>query len=230
MLTVRSVVSSLLSLTLAGCASNTLLSEVTTAVFRQYMGRATDITTNAPLNPAYRYLKVDVPGKSSAILVLGYVDAHAQGDIQVWYSAQGEVLKTQQGRIVGTAGLEVDWLAVRFPSAPPDWSQVTQQTTSYTRVRDEMPSYRYSITEQIKMEAMSERPAILLSSTFLLNTAIQYEWVRESVIASTVQALPPSWYAFVAHKNKRRLVYSYQCLSAQLCLSVQPWPVEGAPV
>lgn len=226
----RSLVSALSSLILAGCASNTLLSEVTTAMFRQQMGMATDATVNAPLNPAYRYLKVDVLGQSSALLVLGYVDAHAQGDIKVWYSAKGEVLKTQKGRIVGTAGLEVDWLSVRFPSAPPDWSQVMQQATTYTRVRDERPGYRYSVTEQIKIQAVSDKPNIPLPSTLPMNTAIHYEWVRESQMTSTAQAIPPSWYALVTKKNKRHLVYSYQCLSAQLCLSLQPWPVEKAPV
>jgi hypothetical protein len=109
-------------------------------------------STAIPANPdpKYRYLRIEVVGRPPALLVLGYVDNHAQGEIEVWYSAKNEVIKIQNGRIISTTGLELDWRAVSYPYLPPAWSDTSTQVNVYQRSRDEMPGHRYDIQDRIE--------------------------------------------------------------------------------
>ena len=100
---------------LSGCASgSSSVVDIFSSVLGDKFGISQKQTLGVTTNPAYRYLRVQAEGSAPAFLVLGYVDAHPQGDIEVWYSSKKEVIKTQNGRIVGTAGLEVDWHGVQY--------------------------------------------------------------------------------------------------------------------
>jgi hypothetical protein len=87
-------------------------------------------------------------------LVLGYVDTDPQGDIETWYSAKGEVIKLQRGRIIGTIGLTTDWREVRS-SAIPKWGDLPATGFEYQRERDEMPGYRMGVRERITLARIS---------------------------------------------------------------------------
>ncbi|HEY8908320.1 MAG TPA: YjbF family lipoprotein [Rhodoferax sp.] len=204
-----------------------MLSDVTRAIYRDQFGSVADVTQTATLNPAYIYLRIQAAGGSPALLVLGYVDSHPQGDIEVWYSAEKEVIKTQNGRIVGTSGLEVDWRSVRFTTAPPAWDGLTPASYTLTRVRDEMPGYRYDISDQVTLTRVVGVPAIALPPSLPLNVAKSYEWFRESQSGAHPD-LPDSWYALEKIDGKYRVAYSYQCLSKRLCLNLQRWPIRKA--
>jgi len=65
------------------------------------------VIDQTPLNPNYRYLKVDV-NDLPALLVLGYQDEAFGQTTEVWYSAFKEVVQIQGGRLAGTQGLEVN--------------------------------------------------------------------------------------------------------------------------
>lgn len=182
-------------------------------------------------NPAYRYLRVDVAGRAPAFLVLGYVDPHPLGDIEVWYSSRQEVIKTQNGRIVGTAGLEIDWRNVRFLPPPPAWTPPASPEIRYQRLRDEMPGYRYAVADHIVFQAWTGLPPIALPASLPAGLARTYTWFRESIVNthSDDAPLPPAWYAWGTHRGLPTVVYSEQCLSATFCLRLQRWPVqEGA--
>lgn len=69
--------------------------------------------------------------------MLGYVDAYPQGDVEIWYSAQCEVLRLQNGRLVGAVGLPVEWRRVTYPQISPAWPAVSPEGTRFSRVRDE---------------------------------------------------------------------------------------------
>jgi len=215
---------------LAGCASgSTPLTDVLSAVASEQFGSGQASTLPAKPNPLYRYLRIEVEGRAPALLVLGYVDAHPQGDIEVWYSAGREVVKTQNGRIVGTAGLEIDWRAVRFPSAPPVWTEVPPQGSVYQRSRDEMPGHRYAINDRIELKPWIGVPPIALPASLPAKQARAYGWFREATLNSSAQPLPPSWFAWGLYRGQPAVVYSEQCLSATFCLKLQRWPVqEGA--
>ena len=175
----------------------------------------------------YRYLRLEVQGFPPALLVLGYVDPHPMGEIEVWYSAQREVIKTQNGRVVATAGLPVDWTAVHFVTAPPSWAPAPQQSLQFQRIRDEMPGYRYGMAEQVEWAPVSGVPAIPLVATLPMATANTYQWFRESAKATKDGvALPDAWFAWGKHRGDWAVVYSHQCLTADFCLRLQRWPVR----
>lgn len=212
---------------LAGCSSGSLLSDVGRAIVKEQFGSGNDPVAGFALNPSFSYLRVSLQAKSPALLVLGYVDPDPQGDIEVWYSAKREVIKTQNGRIVGTSGLDVDWRSVRFKTAPPTWDGLTQASYTVTRVRDEMPGYRYDIADQLTLSRVTGVPSIVLPSSLPLEVAKSYEWFRESSSGGQ-PGLPDSWYALEKVDGKYRVAYSYQCLSKQLCLNLQRWPIQKA--
>jgi hypothetical protein len=170
------------------------------------------------LNPKLRYLRVSVQGRT-ALMVLGYQEPHADGLIDTWYSAEGETLRLQNGRIVGTAGLETDWRAVRWPSLPA-WSALRQQArVEFRRERDEMPGYRFGVVENLVL-----RRLILPEDTELVGwEPEELIWFDERKVGAGGTA---ALYALAGSGDDWRVVYSEQCLSATLCLAWQEWPVK----
>ncbi|WP_298602282.1 YjbF family lipoprotein [uncultured Limnohabitans sp.] len=213
---------------LLGCASGTTpLADVLSALATNRWDSGEASILAAQTNPLYRHLRIEVQGRAPALLVLGYVDPHPQGDIEVWYSAKREVIKTQNGRIVGTSGLEVDWRAVRFPEAPPLWTALQAEGRLYQRLRDEMPGHRYAIADHIELKPWLGSPPITLPASLASAQARNdYHWFSETTLDSSAQPLPPSWFAWGLHRGQPTVVYSEQCLSATFCLKLQRWPVQ----
>ncbi|MFM9969236.1 MAG: YjbF family lipoprotein [Burkholderiales bacterium] len=179
------------------------------------LGRSVD---NLNLNPNLRYLRVSVRGRV-VLMVLGYVDAHPDGPIDVWYSAEGEVIRLQNGRIVGTAGLETDWRAVRNVS-PPVWKDVVgRSTTVYRRERDEMPGYRFSIKERV-----SVYPVRVPTNARVVGIPVQnLRWYEEAILDQK-DGLPSARFALQVKDSDVRVIYGEQCLSQILCIAWQTWP------
>lgn len=175
----------------------------------------------AQLNPDYRYLHVTLAGAKPALLVLGYVDAHPQGEIEVWYSAQGEVLRLQNGRLVGAAGLPVEWRRVAYPQTPPAWQAVPSEGARFTSVRDEQPGYQLGKVEQVLLTPLPKPP--LAMSEPALATAT---WFQESYSDARGPTRPDAWFALGKHGGTTTIVYSRQCLSASVCLYLQRWPLQ----
>lgn len=209
---------------MSACATHSLVSDVLTAVVDQSFGTPPDAISGVSLNPDFRYLRVEAGGALPALLVLGYVDPHPGGAVQVWYSAKGEVLKLQNGRIVGSAGLATDWTAVSFAPGVPDWNAVPAEGARYTRQRDQSPGYRAGITETIQLTAWSGLPPLVLPRSLPPEQARRYDWYQEQLLEPSSAALPPAWYALDGPPGQRSVVYSEQCLSPSLCLKLQAWP------
>lgn len=168
------------------------------------------------LNPALRYLRVTVRGRV-ALLVLGYIEPHPEGSIDTWYSSEGEVLRLQNGRIVGTAGLETDWRAVRNVSLPAWKDMAGHPALVYSRERDEMPGYHFGIAENVSLYSV---PAPSNSKLAGL-PADGLRWYEEAVLGQ------PDGLAsarFALHADEPRVVYGEQCLSQKLCIAWQTWP------
>lgn len=171
------------------------------------------------LNPNLRYLRATALGHT-ALLVLGYIEPHPQGDIEVWYSAKGEVLRLQNGRIVGTSGLKLDWRNVRYPTLP-NWSAIADQDISFTREHDEEPGYRYGIRKEIRLHKTST-----LKGTNLIGIdSTEMQWFIEEVksgnLADSSSPLPSTVYGVSAG----RVIYGAQCLNQEVCITWQRWPV-----
>ncbi|MBE0623831.1 MAG: YjbF family lipoprotein [Burkholderiales bacterium] len=191
----------------------------------------------ARLNPNFQYLRVTVSGRV-ALLALGDVDKHPQGPIQVWYSAEREVLRLQNGRLVGAVGLTTEWRNVILPELP-SWSAVAgaDQAFEWTRTRDVMPGYRFGVTDELAL-----RVAAAPAKSELRGWDPQtLTWFEERVeadsgrgysavlgkVAGADAPLPPSRYAVDIRSGLETVVYGEQCLTADLCFSWQRWPVSA---
>ncbi len=205
----------LLALLLLGACGHTPVSRTLFDAIPGLAQKADEI----PLNPNLRYLRVTVRGRV-VLMVLGYIDPHPEGAVETWYSSQGEVIRLQNGRIVATAGLETDWRAVRYFSLP-GWQDVLARSTAqYRRERDEMPGYRYGITETVSLypvRAPNNARLTGLSSQDL-------RWYEETVLKSS-DGLPSARYGLSLRDGAPSVIYGEQCLSAELCLAWQTWPV-----
>jgi hypothetical protein len=183
--------------------------------FRQ--DRAVDGLT---LRPELRYLRVSAQGRS-ALMVLGYLEPAPAGPVEVWYSNGGEVLKLQAGRVVGTVGLAVDWRAVRYIGLP-SWADIAARPVAeFARQRDEMPGYRYGITETVVIRQVRPPTDARLSGV----SASSLLWFEETV-AGPGRPLPSARYGLRAKGDAVEVVYGEQCFAPDQCMAWQAWPAQ----
>lgn len=175
--------------------------------------------------PGHSTLRVTVDDRI-VLLVLGYTETLAGEATEVWYSAEGEVVRLQNGRVIGTAGLTTDWRRVRFFGLPA-WMEVGSVASDYQRERDVMPGYRISVREKLSLREIAPPSRSRLVD---LDPA-QLRWFEETVISPVVpgEELPASRYALKkigsTHQAPAQPVYGEHCLSRTLCLYWQRLPV-----
>jgi len=214
------LVALVLALALGGCTSGA------TAIVRTFSEVISggDAAANAPINPSLRYLRAVLDGRT-ALLVLGYVDADARGPIEVWYSAEREVLRLQNGRLVGAAGLTTEWRNVEVPELPA-WAAMTHAARAgaplgWTRVRDVMPGYRFGLRDALLLRE-TQPPA---RHGLLGVDPARLTWFEEAVEAGSAESLPLARYAVDFSGGREVVVYGEQCIAPTLCFSWQRWPV-----
>jgi hypothetical protein len=185
-------------------------------------------TPEPVFNPNYRYLRVIVGGQT-VYMVLGYIDKHPEGAVEVWYSNAGEVVRLLDGRLVGTTGLTTDWREVRF-SRLPAWSEAVNasQPKTFERERDMMPGYRFGIRDEIVQTPIAAPQQAAVAGT----AAASLRWYEErSVSRPSSASLPPARFGVSQAGGTPRVVYSEQCISNDLCMSFEQWtPSPPAPV
>ena len=190
----------------------------------------------ARLNPNFRYLRVAIGGRV-ALLALGNVDSHPQGPIEVWYSAEREVLRLQNGRLVGAVGMTTEWREVLLPELP-SWSVAAraEHPLLWTRTRDLMPGYRYGVKDELSLRVVAapDRNALQELDPQSLT------WFEERIESGPVAGfptvfgggsaagipLPPARYAVDLQGGLETVVYAEQCLAPELCFAWQRWPVQ----
>ena len=172
------------------------------------------------LNPNLRYLRVSTQGRT-ALMVLGYVDPTDSGPIETWYSREGEVLRLQNGRMVGTAGLTVDWRTVRYKGLPAWTEMAGGQVAEFERDRDEMPGYRFNLADKVVLRQVPPPTHSALEGL----QAGDLIWYEETVMAPG-GPLPSARYGLRDKDGVRTVVFGEQCLSAQFCMSWQTWPEQ----
>ncbi len=209
----------LIAYALSGC---TTASQATFETIRLVWDGDYDTAKVTPQNPTYRYLKVTTGGRT-AYLVLGYLETSGPHEpVEVWYSAKGEVIKTQSGRVVGTVGLEADWRAVILHGLP-NWGEVAvgQGPWFYQRTKDFMPGYRMNETEALRLvpAAASQAVTALSASAQPLAKHRNLRWFQE-LTSETSANSPAAWYAL---NDQAQVVLTHQCLSTHLCLTLEPW-------
>ena len=226
MKTTAAAISLLLVAALAGCASST--NAVIDSLRFSFKGHP-DVTA-IQLNPEFRYLRVTTSGRT-ALLVLGYVENRPQSPVEVWYSAEREVLRLQNGRVAGTVGLTTEWRRVVFPALP-TWTALGKigGQTQWRRTRDVMPGYRFGMTDLLSLESIPPPKSNELKGV----DPSSLSWFEERMVGQEgVHAmeplLPVARYAVEFDDGRETVVYGEQCLTPELCLTWPRWPsVQGA--
>ncbi|MBY0579581.1 MAG: YjbF family lipoprotein [Burkholderiales bacterium] len=169
-------------------------------------------TNSRNFNPDFRYLRV-VSGDVVVFFALGNMDADSHGPVEVWYSAGREVLRLQNGHVVGTTGLFTEWRNVSMPVLPP-WSALAKENQPYrwTRIRDVMPGYRYGIRDDLVLRPIPTPERSSLSGP----EPNKLVWFEEEDVS---KALPPARYA--VDMSDGSVVYGELCLARDLCFSWQ---------
>ncbi len=205
--------------TLTGCVQ-TPISQTLVEAFGK--GKGSNIDT-FKLNPNLKYLRVTVRDRS-VLMVLGYLDNTPQGNIETWYSSEGEVLRLLNGRVLSTNGLELNWRNVKYESLP-TWSVLSGSNSNFssfqfTRSLDQMPAYKFGISEVVNLYGVSS-PS---NSNLIGIPANQLKWFEEKV-KGTSHGLPSARYGLRTKGGQTVVVYGEQCFSNELCFSWQTWPV-----
>ena len=214
----------LLGVTLASCTSG---SQSTLDTIRLAFKGDVNAAQFEPSNPAFQYLKVTVHGRT-AFLVLGYLDQYDA--TEVWYSSKGEVIKLQAGRLTGALGLEAEWRQVTFNGVP-EWHELMksrqQLVWTYQRVRDVMPGYVSSLTDRLTLTRLPYSQVQKRLGPLVQHLAGRSElrWFEEAGASD----LPAAIYALDALPALPKVVLTYQCVSLQLCMALEPWaPAQPA--
>jgi len=210
----------LLSLVAAigGCATST---NAIVQTVQSALGRGRGIE-EAKLNPDFRYLRVTIGGRV-VLLALGYLDKHPQGTIEVWYSAEREVVRLQNGRLVGASGLITEWRNVVLRDLP-DCLKLAGSEAAFrwSRARDVMPGYRYSVRDTLSLSVIPPPEKSALQGL----DPKELTWFEERSFDETFSKieLPAARYAVAIGGGQGIVVYGEQCLSPQTCFTWQRWP------
>jgi hypothetical protein len=182
------------------------------------------------LDPQFAYLRV-TRGRQVGLMWLGSMEQNRDGPIEVYYSSSGEVLRLQQGRIVGAVGLTTEWRAVEFVDAP-RWSIAarSEAPVRYVRLRDVMPGYRAGVRDELAVTPLKAPPAVRLVGieprklVWFEERLLSDRWSRfAGPAASAYESLPPSRYGVALQGDAEVVVYAEQCLAPDLCLTWQRW-------
>jgi len=184
------------------------------------------------LNPKLGYLRLTL-GRSVVFMGLGFIDKGPSGPVEVWYSGQGEVLRLQNGRIVGVSGMTVEWRNVVLDRSV-TWKDATKSTdpTVLRRVRDAMPGYRYGLREELVVSMVPAPSSSALQGVSPQDLVWFEERVRplEPGRSDGLVRLPPGRYAVDLRGKQEFVVYAEQCLSTEVCFTWQRWSAMGPVV
>lgn len=200
----------------------------------RYAVQGSGSVDSARLNPKFRYLRVTIDGRV-ALLVLGYEDSDTRGPVEVWYSAEKEVLRLQNGRIVGAVGTTTEWRNVVLPELP-SWSALVHagKPVQWVRMRDVMPGYRYGVRDTLLLRAIAPPRDSALKG----RDPQSLKWFEERIQSDVPtrfpatlfnglagdKPLPPARYAVTLQDGREIVVYGEQCLAPELCFTWQRWP------
>jgi hypothetical protein len=179
-------------------------------------------STEAPkLDPKLEYIRV-TRGKRVAFLWRGSVERWQALPVDVFYSGQGEVVRVQNGRIVGALGLTTEWRRVNIVS--PTWAAIARAPAEarVIRTRDVMPGYFSGVREELALRSIRPPAGLALSGV----RAEALAWFEERATTRPppgVQRLPPTRYAVDLAQGEGVVVYAEQCLATDLCFAWQRW-------
>ena len=203
--------------------------------FKLGISNPNTVIDETPLNPSFRYLKVDANGQP-ALLVLGYIDPKKNAQQDVWYSAFKEVVEIKGGRLASSEGLDVNWTEVDLSNAPAlsEALAIPENTRSkrtpkfrYTRTRTVMPGYHVNIRETVIMQALDETPGDVPKVFRDPEKNIGIRWIEEIVLVPPTNQNPsvqPLRAIYAINTKTNEVIFGKQHLTKNFYVSWLIWP------
>lgn len=204
----------LASIGLSGCASN----------FKAAYSMIQAVGAPSPyrfekfeMAPGLQYLEAHTVG-AQAMMVLGYVATPPQQPpVHTWYDSQRELLRLQNGFMVGLTGVKNYISNTEYTWAAPN-QQGVQLPTSKTYSQPDQQVFNQTVT--LSFQAVLESSVNTKNSVLrkrLIEAARQSEqpllWYQE--VPQPNSQLPYSLHAFTSDGNP---VYGSQCLTPSVCI------------
>ena len=177
--------------------------------------------------PPYRYMRV-VAGDHVVFMASDPI-VDSPNTTSVWYSAEREVLRFRNGRLVAAIGTATEWRGVVVPELP-SWPVLarTNEPFRWTRIRDVMPGYHYGVHDTLLLRRIPPPLDSLLK--YIDPNALTWfeeEFDIQRTGVTTEFVLPRARYAVDLRDANGAVVYGEQCISVELCFSWQRWPVQA---
>jgi Group 4 capsule polysaccharide lipoprotein gfcB, YjbF len=170
-----------------------------------------DPTAVVQFKLGYEYLKVQTQGRQS-MLVLSLRQVQGRDIDELWYSTDREMLHLHNGRLVEAVGLTRE--IRRTSEGAPSWDSLNTKAQVWVHERDLMPYYQYGVRQFVISQQVTPTP----QEQALVPRA--QRWIQEQV--KTESAKEGTWVhdEIFALDGKDRVLYSEQCIAADLCLQM----------
>jgi hypothetical protein len=211
---------------LSGCGSVNPAFQALGALVLPSVSPVDQAIANNTLNPAFRYLHVTPKGQPSFLAVLGYTDPHPAGPVHSWYAAGGQWLQTQQGRLIGLAGVEHGIRHLGASSNWSDWPSSAAQPVRAWRRWDAPARYRFGLEEPIAVHPITPDQLPLFVTRHLAGRLANPDTSQWHWYLQTGPLTGQAWFARINADQVSTVVYAYQCLESGLCLHMAPWPLN----
>lgn len=200
----------LASLVLHGCSSGMKAGLLT--VQNEVMPSRSDVR-KAALHPQYRYLLVETDGQEALMVWTGN-EPHRLGQARVWVSADGVIVRTVNGRVVGVSEPRRQWELVSetpaLPSSPSTGTRLLQTS-------DAQPGFRTGMVRTIEQTTL---PAAQQPASWF-DQAPQLHWLQE------IDPTSGERLALYGLNMNKQTVAGQRCMTAQWCLRWQSWPANS---
>jgi hypothetical protein len=167
------------------------------------------------LDPKLRYLKVAI--NQHEVLM---VEAYRAGSESVWVSSDLAILKTRNGYLTDLEGFRINWQDVRGLNLVT--AAQLAKPTAYTRVRNEMPGYRYQLRESVLVSPLARAPDEI---RFTPPRSANLRWFSEEVRSQMGEQVPsyryPGIFAIDINQSPYQVVFARQCLARDYCIRWQ---------
>lgn len=187
--------------------------------------------SDASFQPQWTYLRAQQADGRTAWLVLGEREPTLPQATDVWFTAERQVLRLRDGRVVGSAGLPVDTNFTPLDAAPA-WRLVAERGSSvYRRQREVTSAYQYGLTEWVQTRKATSPPPGWVSRVPGSPTA-HWQWFTEDATVVSIEGqptpqgerLPTAWFAVDLQGDAATVMASRQCLTPSYCLDLQVRP------
>lgn len=169
------------------------------------------------LQKDFRYLWVQAQNQEALLVWVG-TESSPQGNVSVWVSADGVVVRLLNGRLIGISEPRRSWQLIRETQSPEG-----QNPGSYPirliQTSDQQPGFQIGIERPVHQVMLAVAPDVL--SWFAGTPDVR--WIEEKDHMTGKQT------AIFALSSNEQTVAGQRCIASDWCVRWQTWPPSLQP-